>query len=77
MELVIGLGGILFMLFIINSIKERTKETYGTIMTDIVEYKSPLGIFGSVADTLFLKKYMSEFIATRATELKRIAEKRV
>ncbi|ESU33370.1 hypothetical protein G3A_06725 [Bacillus sp. 17376] len=49
----------------------------GTIMTDIFEYKSPLGIFGSVADALFLKKYMSEFIATRATELKRIAEKRV
>jgi ligand-binding SRPBCC domain-containing protein len=54
---------------------EFIEQTDGTIMIDIFEYKSPLGIIGVVADKLFLEKYMSVFIATRAKELKRIAEK--
>jgi ligand-binding SRPBCC domain-containing protein len=53
---------------------EFIEQTEGTIMIDIFEYKSPLGIIGVVADKLFLEKYMSVFIATRAKELKRIAE---
>lgn len=55
-------------------IHEFIEQTDGTIMIDIFEYKPPLGIMGAVADKLFLEKYMSEFIATRAKELKRIAE---
>ncbi|SFA85155.1 MULTISPECIES: SRPBCC family protein [unclassified Bacillus (in: firmicutes)] len=50
------------------------EQTDGTIMIDTFEYKSPLGIIGVVADKLFLEKYMSVFIATRAKELKKIAE---
>jgi ligand-binding SRPBCC domain-containing protein len=53
---------------------EFIEQTDGTIMIDIFEYKSPLGIIGVIADKLFLEKYMSVFIATRAKELKRIAE---
>lgn len=53
---------------------EFIEQMDGTIMIDIFEYKSPLGIIGVVADKLFLEKYMSVFIATRANELKRIAE---
>ncbi len=55
-------------------IHEFIEQTDGTMMIDIFQYKSPLGIFGTVADKLFLEKYMSVFIATRAKELKRIAE---
>lgn len=46
----------------------------GTIMKDNFSYKSPLGILGVIADRLFLEKYMANFIANRASELKRIAE---
>lgn len=53
---------------------EFIERTDGTLMIDLFEYKSPLGILGVVADKLFLEKYMSEFIATRTKELKRIAE---
>lgn len=42
-----------------------------TVMIDVFEYKSPFGI---IADKLFLKKYMSDFIYSRGKELKRIAE---
>lgn len=46
----------------------------GTIMKDNFSYKSPLGILGVIADRFFLEKYMTNFIANRASELKRIAE---
>ncbi|MEI4770694.1 SRPBCC family protein [Psychrobacillus sp. FJAT-51614] len=46
----------------------------GTMMTDIFEYKAPLGVVGLFADKLFLEKYMRSFISARADELKKIAE---
>ena len=46
----------------------------GTIMKDTFSYKSPFGIIGKIADRLFLERYMKNFIANRAKELKRIAE---
>ncbi|RFB09451.1 cell division protein [Bacillus sp. HNG] len=46
----------------------------GTKMIDTFEYKSPFGPFGIIADKLFLEKYMTDFIISRAKELKRIAE---
>ena len=48
----------------------------GTIMIDSFEYKAPFGIFGLLADRLFLKRYMEKFLIQRALELKRIAEER-
>ncbi|WP_404451865.1 SRPBCC family protein [Virgibacillus necropolis] len=51
------------------------EEKGGTLMIDTFEYKSPLGPIGVIADKLFLEKYMTAFIITRAKELKRIAEK--
>lgn len=50
------------------------EEEGGTIMTDTFEYKSPYGPLGILADKLFLEKYMTHFIVSRAKELKRIAE---
>jgi ligand-binding SRPBCC domain-containing protein len=50
------------------------EEAGGTIMLDTFEYKSPFGLIGVVADKLFLEKYMKAFIASRAKELKKIAE---
>ena len=45
-----------------------------TIMTDIFDYKSPFGFLGKLADILFLKKYMIDFLSTRNTILKDYAE---
>lgn len=47
----------------------------GTVMKDTFSYHSPFGILGKLADQLFLERYMTQFIAARANELKRIAEK--
>lgn len=47
----------------------------GTIMKDTFSYESPFGIFGKIADLLFLERYMRKFIVARALELKRIAER--
>ncbi|MBP3950914.1 SRPBCC family protein [Bacillus suaedae] len=53
------------------------KDRDGTVMNDIFEYKSPFGMIGLIADKLFLERYMKEFIALRARELKNLAEKNV
>lgn len=46
----------------------------GTVMTDVLEFTSPLGPLGRLADRLFLARYMERFLRTRNTLLKRIAE---
>jgi ligand-binding SRPBCC domain-containing protein len=46
----------------------------GTVMVDDFRYKSPLGILGSVADKLFVERYMRKFISERARYLKEVAE---
>jgi ligand-binding SRPBCC domain-containing protein len=46
----------------------------GTLMTDVFEYKSPLGMLGRMADRLFLKDYMTNFLTTRNLEIKTVAE---
>ncbi|MEP7074737.1 MAG: SRPBCC family protein [Acidobacteriota bacterium] len=46
----------------------------GTLMTDVFDYRSPLGPLGSLADALFLKRYMTKLLAERNRVLKEIAE---
>jgi ligand-binding SRPBCC domain-containing protein len=50
------------------------EENGGTLMVDEFEFKSPFGPIGKLADYLFLERYMEKFIASRALELKRVAE---
>jgi len=45
-----------------------------TLMTDIFEYESPLGIFGKCADKLFLKKYLTSLLEMRNETIKEFAE---
>ena len=45
-----------------------------TRMTDKFEFRSPLGPLGRIADSLFLKRYMTEFLKLRNLEIKRVAE---
>ena len=46
----------------------------GTLMTDFFDYKSPFGIFGKIADKLFLKKYMTKLLTERNRIVKEFAE---
>lgn len=43
-------------------------------MTDIFEYKSPLGILGKLGDKLFLKNYLTELLIERNKIIKEFAE---
>lgn len=46
----------------------------GTLMSDEVDYASPLGILGALVDTLFLKSYMTRFLLKHNDYIKRLAE---
>jgi ligand-binding SRPBCC domain-containing protein len=50
------------------------EEKDGTLMIDTFEYRAPFGLLGIIADKLFLERYMTKFIISRAHEIKRIAE---
>jgi len=55
----------------VHEFEARDKST---LMRDNVCWTSPLGILGIVADVLFLKRYMRNFIVERGKTLKEIAE---
>ena len=46
----------------------------GTLMTDYFDYKAPLGIFGKLADKVFLEKYMTDLLTQRNRIVKAFAE---
>ncbi|SIQ33497.1 hypothetical protein SAMN05421797_1011432 [Maribacter ulvicola] len=46
----------------------------GTLMTDYFDYQFPLGFLGKIADSLFLKKYMTDLLAKRNFTIKEFAE---
>ena len=46
----------------------------GALMRDRLEWTSPLGVLGKLADWLFLERYMTRFLVTRNQNLKAIAE---
>ncbi|MDO6657233.1 SRPBCC family protein [Anaerobacillus sp. 1_MG-2023] len=46
-----------------------------TLMIDEFSYEAPFGLIGSIANLLFLKKYMKNLLEKRALELKKMAER--
>lgn len=46
----------------------------GTIMKDVFKFEAPLGILGTLANKLFLKTYMTNFLKGRNRTLKEYAE---
>lgn len=53
------------------------KEENGiTTMMDVFDYRSPFGIFGRLADVVFLKSYMTRFLETRNLAIKEMAEQK-
>ncbi len=53
---------------------EFTAAPGGTLMRDRLEWTSPLGVLGRLADALFLKHHMLRFLVTRNRNLKAIIE---
>lgn len=45
-----------------------------TTMTDIFEYAAPLGVFGKLAERLFLNRYLKNFLIERNSYIKLLAE---
>ena len=50
--------------------------TGGTLMRDLLDWESPLGLIGSLGDALFVKRHMAAFVTTKQRRLKQIIEKR-
>ena len=46
----------------------------GTLMIDIFEFESPFGIFGNLANVLFLKNYLRKLLQNRNRLIKENAE---
>ncbi|TDT47196.1 hypothetical protein CLV90_1269 [Maribacter spongiicola] len=46
----------------------------GTLMVDYFDYQSPLGFLGKIADSFFLKKYMTDLLEKRNSTIKEFAE---
>ena len=51
---------------------EETSD--GTIMTDLFDFQSPLGLLGRLADILFLERYMRKLLTNRNSLIKNTAE---
>jgi len=49
-------------------------EGAGTLMIDVFNYVSPFGIFGKLADQIFLKRYMAALLTQRNEVIKAHAE---
>ncbi len=45
-----------------------------TIMRDVFDFQSPLGILGCIADHLFLTRYLKHFLMARNAVIKKTAE---
>ncbi|HMG05574.1 MAG TPA: SRPBCC family protein [Chthoniobacterales bacterium] len=51
-----------------------TQDGNFTIMRDVFDFRSPLGILGHMADRLFLTGYMRSLLQTRNSTIKAVAE---
>lgn len=58
----------------LRHVHEFSPRGTGTLMVDRLTWKAPLGLLGSIADRLFLKRHMAWFVRTKQMHLKRIAE---
>ncbi len=54
----------------------RSEDEKATVMLDIFDYASPMGMLGRVADYLFLERYMRQLLVRRAQIIREEAEGR-
>ncbi len=53
---------------------EFARTERGTLMIDELDFASPFGLLGAIADKLFLAGYMRRFMLAKNAELKRLIE---
>jgi ligand-binding SRPBCC domain-containing protein len=58
----------------ITHFHEFVPKLPGTLMIDLFEFHAPLGFLGTLAETLFLTRYMKGLLITRNRYLKQVAE---
>jgi ligand-binding SRPBCC domain-containing protein len=58
----------------LRHVHEFERSGSATLMRDTLEWESPFGFLGFVADRLAIEKHMRNFLLQRNKELKRIAE---
>jgi ligand-binding SRPBCC domain-containing protein len=46
------------------------EEDGKTLMTDVLKYKTPFGVFGKCFDSFFLRKHLHRFLSHRNKQLK-------
>jgi len=51
------------------------KETLGTVMSDLFDFQSPLGILGTITDRLLLERYLRKLLTKRNELIKITAER--
>ena len=56
-------------------VHEFEEREGGTLLRDTLEWTSPLGILGKIADKLFIEGHMRKLVSGRNAKLKEIAEK--
>ncbi|MAC93916.1 MAG: hypothetical protein CMC96_00295 [Flavobacteriales bacterium] len=56
--------------------KSRTKTETTTLMIDLFHFEAPLGPLGHLANVLFLKRYMKNFLLERNRAIKQKAEEK-
>jgi ligand-binding SRPBCC domain-containing protein len=61
----------------LQHVHEFEERDGGTLMRDTIEWTSPWGPLGMLADHLFLRRHLRSFISTKQAALKRLAEERV
>lgn len=55
--------------------QHKFEESNGyTMMTDIFDYKSPLGVLGVIADRIILERYMKKLLEKRNDTIREFAE---
>jgi len=47
-----------------------------TVMRDVVEFRAPRGLLGTIVDSLFLKAYLTRLISDRQQAIEAAAERR-
>ena len=52
----------------------ESKSNERTLMIDVVDYRSPLGILGQIADRLFVRSYLKRLLLRRNRTIKEYAE---
>ncbi|MDQ2800507.1 MAG: SRPBCC family protein [Armatimonadota bacterium] len=58
----------------LRHVHEFRPQGAGTLMTDTLNFTSPLGVLGRLADRLFLERYLRRFLTIRNQNLKAVAE---